>query len=849
MYLASAKLRLKITPPLTIGLLAVPLFLSLSTAWCGIWERPWERRHPVGGPQAPCLRLSSSRLSSKSPGIPEATLLRLIRAEDERRYDEDLAELFSADDPQIRRCAVLAAGRIGDDRAVPALIKLLQEDRDVEVRQMAAFALGQIASPAGADALLAVLRDSTASSSERKKSAGRMPAARPQDAGAQRRAPSAFVSVARPSGRAESQEAGRRTQVAVARSPGRAVNLNQSPRYDLGARAVEALGKIAAALPEAEKSRKRVCGEAILDTLRFEDQRRPAADRLTVLLGLTAALRAKPDGAGPIIARFLSSSDARVRADAANALARLRLKDGADKLRDLLVKDSDPIVRANAARALGGAEDKQSFDALLDRALHDDDLRVRVSSIRALGSLKENRATGSLLVRGRALLASYKRTLIRSRRKGIERNELLEVVAAIGRTARETNNAQAIRWLRDLRTVTMLTAPEVEIALASVSPNAYLDEDKTKMLFDAFPEDDGWRRLSSLMQGLRELANVGLGTDERRRKAEDAISHAVCLTLKEGGCPTYEQGVPYGLMAYAAFKPVDLDQRLREQFELQYYSWGILPAPKGIYAVPDEHMGYTMPKDVIIRSTAAELLGSLPPSVENTKALARALPIAFYDEMNDAALAILDALAKQKSEEANDAIKTALDSSDHLIRRKAVSLLKANGAGDFSDRIGTVKTRNTEADYRRAISRIGKEVTTTVETTKGAFTIEFLPEDAPLTVDNFIQLARKGFFNGQTIPRVVPNFVIQAGDPRGDTNGGPGYQIRCEINEVPYERGAVGMALSGKDTGGSQWFVTHSPQPHLDGGYTVFGRVIKGMEVVDAIARGDIIRGVSVDER
>ena len=176
-------------------------------------------------------------------------------------------------------------------------------------------------------------------------------------------------------------------------------------------------------------------------------------------------------------------------------------------------------------------------------------------------------------------------------------------------------------------------------------------------------------------------------------------------------------------------------------------------------------------------------------------------------------------------------------------------LLKANGVGDFSDRIGTVKTRNTEVDYRRAIARIGKRVTAKVETTKGSFVIEFVPEDAPLTVDNFIQLARKGFFNGQTIPRVVPNFVIQAGDPRGDTNGGPGYQIRCEINEVLYERGTVGMALSGKDTGGSQWFVTHSPQPHLDGGYTVFGHVISGMEVVDNIARGDIIRRVIVNER
>jgi len=170
----------------------------------------------------------------------------------------------------------------------------------------------------------------------------------------------------------------------------------------------------------------------------------------------------------------------------------------------------------------------------------------------------------------------------------------------------------------------------------------------------------------------------------------------------------------------------------------------------------------------------------------------------------------------------------------------------AANAGDA--RIETVATRNRPADYRRALARTGKRVLAVVNTDKGAFTIELLPEAAPLNVDNFVQLARRGFFNNISFHRVVPNFVVQGGDPRGDGNGGPGYQIRCEINEEPYARGAVGMALSGKDTGGSQWFVTHSPQPHLDGSYTVFGRVINGMEVIDRIARGDHIRTITVTE-
>jgi cyclophilin family peptidyl-prolyl cis-trans isomerase len=107
-------------------------------------------------------------------------------------------------------------------------------------------------------------------------------------------------------------------------------------------------------------------------------------------------------------------------------------------------------------------------------------------------------------------------------------------------------------------------------------------------------------------------------------------------------------------------------------------------------------------------------------------------------------------------------------------------------------------------------------------------------------------LARQGFFKGATWHRVVPNFVVQDGDPRGDGEGGPGYTIRDEINERPYLRGTMGMALDWADTGGSQFFLTHSPQPHLDGRYTVFGQIVAGLDVLDRIQPGDAILGVRV---
>jgi cyclophilin family peptidyl-prolyl cis-trans isomerase len=118
--------------------------------------------------------------------------------------------------------------------------------------------------------------------------------------------------------------------------------------------------------------------------------------------------------------------------------------------------------------------------------------------------------------------------------------------------------------------------------------------------------------------------------------------------------------------------------------------------------------------------------------------------------------------------------------------------------------------------------------------------------DAPLTVHNFATLARRGYFDGQRFHRVVPNFVAQGGDPRGDGNGGPGYAIRDELNRRRYLRGTLGMALSGPNTGGSQFFITHSPQPHLDGGYTVFGQLRSGADVLDRIVQGDRVVRITI---
>jgi peptidyl-prolyl cis-trans isomerase B (cyclophilin B) len=136
----------------------------------------------------------------------------------------------------------------------------------------------------------------------------------------------------------------------------------------------------------------------------------------------------------------------------------------------------------------------------------------------------------------------------------------------------------------------------------------------------------------------------------------------------------------------------------------------------------------------------------------------------------------------------------------------------------------------------------------TLETDRGNIELELFPEYAPVTVNNFLFLAKDGFYDGVAFHRVIANFMVQGGDPTGTGRGGPGYRFEDEFegNPLRHERGVISMANAGPGTNGSQFFITHGPQPHLDGRHTVFGKVRKGQDVVDAIRQGDAIRAIIV---
>ncbi len=291
----------------------------------------------------------------------------------------------------------------------------------------------------------------------------------------------------------------------------------------------------------------------------------------------------------------------------------------------------------------------------------------------------------------------------------------------------------------------------------------------------------------------------------------------------------------------------DPDPRVREA------AYGAIAPPASMMLEDSVHAvlirGLQDP-DFYVRATALAALTERP-SARDLPAVIESYRFAARDSANDARLAALQYIAatwKKDSAAVGEPMRAELaretPPADPLERVAGKDLpfwkswasvrATARPASWYQNVVRTMVVPSLNARRPRA----------TIETVRGPIRLELFGEDAPITAFNFLSLARSGYYRNTRFHRVVPNFVAQDGDPRDDGNGGPGYSIRDEMNPHRYERGAVGMALSGPDTGGSQYFITHSPQPHLDGHYTVFGRVISGFDVLDRIVQGDLITRV-----
>jgi cyclophilin family peptidyl-prolyl cis-trans isomerase/HEAT repeat protein len=357
-----------------------------------------------------------------------------------------------------------------------------------------------------------------------------------------------------------------------------------------------------------------------------------------------------------------------------------------------------------------------------------------------------------------------------------------------------------------------------------------------------------WQRDTSLMYRssmLASAARAGARLPYMNEWSTHRDWHYRAAMLNAAGAATDKTLGP----RVAASMLKDADGRVRAA------AYGLLtgndttPPPASIHAML---IGGLADPDFYARATVLSNLAAHAGAAD-VPAVLTSYSISLADSGNDARIAAIGYLAAAWKK---DSVKFSADlkrqlatlpaSDDPLVRAQAES------ASVFSSWPSTSGTPRALSWYENIVrtfvvpSLRGQAPRATMKTPRGDIVLELFGADAPITVWNFTNLARTGFYKGTGFHRVVPNFVAQDGDPRDDGNGGPGYAIRDEMNRRRYERGALGMALSGPDTGGSQYFITHSPQPHLDGHYTVFGRVLRGFSALDAIVQGDRILSIAI---
>ncbi len=492
------------------------------------------------------------------------------------------------------------------------------------------------------------------------------------------------------------------------------------------------------------------------------------------------------------------------------ALVRLKAY---DPLASAVVAGGQPVTAWwPVAYALQRIEDPRAAPVLL-QLLGSNGRYTRAFAARGLGTLKDPSAIKPLLalldpaakagleltaaaVRALAQLGATEAAAALARLAGtptVHPNIRLEAVAALG-TLRA---AEGLPSVQDL-----LTDEWPDMRAAALRAAAAIDQESFTAVLAGMDPDRHWRVRAALAETLGTFP-ADLATDRVRAMLQDEDKRVI----------------PAVLSSLARLKAADLRALLEQR----------LGDP-----------------DFVVRATAARELGTLKPE-GGAEALRQAYKTALPDSPYMARTAALDALAAYGAAESESTLVQALEDKDWAVRVRADELLAKLEPTSAAARTIAPVPGQPIAPYDDPML-IGPTTSPHVfiETSYGSIEFELAVLDAPQTSRSFIELVRKGFFNGLEVHRVVANFVVQYGDPRGDGEGGPGYTIRDELSQRPYLRGTVGMALEWRDTGGSQFFITLSPQPHLDARYTVFGHVVNGMDTVDRIKPGDVIQRIRV---
>jgi len=573
------------------------------------------------------------------------------------------------------------------------------------------------------------------------------------------------------------------------------------------------------------------------------------------------------------LVRSAGDASADVRAAAGEALGRLHVEAGADTVRTLL-GDTEARVRAAACLAAWKFSDPDPMLDALIRNAGAAESNVRVAAAYALARLgsiavappSSGAPVGRLsppgLARARAALGDHGTDadpLVRMQvARGLASPQGASEAAIVGALSRDHDPRVRVNAVRALGYPGISVKPHLAREIADP------DQGVARAALEAIGLAGGPMAVSELNDivkkldtgWLREAALLSLAHADPSRTGDivsglllnpDPAMRGAAAALVTG---RKEPGAIRAALALLG------DPSPRVQ------ALGVPLVTDQDGAVSKLLQGFVKSPDPVVRAAVAEAVGERfahpHPAVETRNDLFLRLEEIWAasgsDPIPDAKLACLDAAAKAgKDDRTKAALTRALADPEIVVRRRAVTHFREVYDEDRARDVGPASDRPLE-DYERIVrwSRVPHVAVVTVQrpgTATGEFTIALDAEAAPLAAWNFSELAGKSFFDGAVVHRVVPNFVVQDGDPRGDGFGGPGYTIRDEFNPLGYDAGVLGMASDGKDTAGSQWFVTLSPQPHLDGRYTSFGRVVRGLrEIVGQIRPGDSVVSIRIRE-
>jgi cyclophilin family peptidyl-prolyl cis-trans isomerase/HEAT repeat protein len=557
-----------------------------------------------------------------------------------------------------------------------------------------------------------------------------------------------------------------------------------------------AIGRVTVAA-EAAYALGKIGGEASRAALRdhLRDARVRSTSRpLVTRSALLAIWRFPRDDEPEPIARWSASEDPEIRWRAAYAMVRRPDPRSTTRLHAMLA-DGDERVRALAARGLTAVlADSSGLGAArilsdLVRALDDESYIVRINAIRALGTYRDTAAVRVLL-----------------QRLDSNPHEAFAASEALGRMGEAAGSAVP-------RLASRAVDERLRIALRSVALEALaeISPDEARRTAAALVRNPSWRMRAAAASALAESRSP-------------AFDHL----LRD----------PDGRVAAAALQAVV--QRTESLNSLR---------PALFEALASEDVGVRVAALGAFRRLADP--GTLPAMLE-------AYAKAAGEPESDARLAALEAIAALQGDGQDPGRAFFVrfgPPADPLVHRLAVVRFGRRAVQAWGPAT-PIETGRSLGEYRQLVERWvvpelqqTSRAVTVLETESGPITLRLFGADAPITVESFASLANRGYFDGQEWPRVVPNFVVQGGDPRGDTSGGPGYSVRDELSRHRYRAGTLGMALSGPDTGGSQFFITHSAQPHLDGIYAVFGETASGLDITRTILPGESIVRIRVQQR